>query len=184
MASFTSRAVQKKNNNRGLYTGKEQSVTGTIVLPAGSSVATTVDLLKMVPVGENVRIGYLSIKATPVAGNPALTNPTFNVGVIAVRSTNLVRPNGDTYPPIATSATALASGLVIPAANEIYTFAVPRPVANSISKYGPFVVTLTPSGAGAFSVAGGDIELSCTVVFEGEGNHSSVYTEFVNQKVK
>lgn len=183
MATINSRQVSKKNNHRGVYEGQEHEITAKILVADGTSIATS-DLIKMVPLGENVRPSRLLLKATPVSGTPVLTNPTFNCGVIATRTTSLTRPNGDVYPVLTTSATALKAGLIIPVNNEIAEFSIPRPVANSVSKYGPFTVTLTPAGAGAFSVAGGDIELALTVVFETEGNITSVYNEFVNGKVK
>lgn len=183
MATLNSRQVAKKNNHRGVYAGQEHDITAKIVVKAGGSIALT-DLIKMVPLGENVRPSRLLLKATPISGTPVLTNPTFNVGVIATRTTPLTRPNGDAYPTLTTAASGLKAGMIIPANNEIAEFSVPRPVANSVSKYGPFTVTLTPAGAGAFSVAGGDIELALTVVFETEQNVASVYDEFVNTKVK
>lgn len=183
MATLKSRQVLKKNRNRGLYVGKEQPVTGTIVVKDGASIATT-DLIQLVQLGENVRPHRILLMSTPISGNPVLTNPTFNIGVAPLLTGNFARPNGDTYAPVTTSASVLSAGLVIPANDEIVDVDIPRPVADSVSKYGPYLVTATPAGAGAFSVAGGDIELSLTVVFNGEGSNISVYDEFVNQKVK
>lgn len=183
MATLNSRLVLKKNRHRGLYSGKEQSVTGSIIVSDGDSIATT-DLIRLVPLGENVRPHRILLMSTPVAGTPVLTNPTFNIGVAALMTGNFARPNGDEFTPPTTSASVLSAGLVIPANDEIIDIDIPRPVADSVSKYGPYVVTATPAGAGAFSVAGGDIELSLTVVYNGEVNLASVYDEFMNTKVK
>lgn len=183
MATLKSRLVQKKNRHRGVYSGKEQSVTGTIILRSGGSIATT-DLIQLVPLGENVRPHRILLMSTPIAGNPVLTNPTFNIGVAPLMTSNFARPNGDVFPPAATSASVLSAGLVIPANDMIVDIDIPRPVADSVSKYGPYLVTATPAGAGAFSVAGGDIELSLTVVYNGEDTQVSIYDEFVGQKVK
>lgn len=183
MATLSSRLVQKKNRHRGVYSGKEQSVTGTIVVAAGASIATT-DLIRLVPLGENVRPVRILLTSTPISGTPVLTNPTFNIGVEALMSVDFVRLNQDAFPPLTTDADALSAALVIPANDEVVDVDIPRPVADSVSKYGPYTVTATPAGAGAFSVAGGDIELSLTVVFIGEeDNAASVYTEFMNTKV-
>lgn len=192
MATLDSYAILKKNKARGLYHGKLQSVTGTIRLGTGAtaqaaSVATT-DLMRFVTLGENVRPVRVIIASTPVSGTPVLTNPTFSVGVQAYTpangTTTLTRPDGTAYPAITTSATALVSSMVVPAANEITSVAVSRPAADSVSNYSPYNVTLTPAGAGAFSVAGGDIDLTVTVEFFGEvKDNALVYTTYVNQNV-
>lgn len=183
MATFTSRLVQKKNRNRGVYSGKEQSVTGTIILASGASIATT-DLIQLVPLGENVRPTRLLLKSTTISGNPALTNPTFNIGVAPLSASNFTRPDGTVYAPLTVSATVLSAGLVIPANDVIVDIDIPRPVADSVANYGPYLVTATPAGAGAFSVAGGSIELALTVIFEGEiSTVAGVYDEFMNTKV-
>lgn len=181
MANFDTLQVQKLVRARGVYSGREQSVTGTLVVRAGTSVALT-DLIRAVPVGENGRPIRVIVASTPISGTPVLTNPTFNVGVAPLGGT-YTRLDGTTYPPLAASAAILSPALVLAGDNMKQDIEVARPVADSISNYGPFYVTLTPAGAGAFSVAGGDIELSVTVVLVGEENNNSIYTTYVNQKV-
>lgn len=183
MANFDTSLTRKGIRHRGLYAGKEQTVTGVLRVTAGQSIATT-DLIRAVPLGENVRPIRLALTATPVSGNPALTNPTFSPGVAPMLTANFQRPDGTVFPALTASATALASNLVIPAGLLIATISVNRPVANNVPNYGPFFATLTPAGAGAFSVAGGDIDLALSVTFVGEEKSTGfVYTDYINQKV-
>ena len=83
MATFDSDLVVKKIRHRGLYSGKEQGVTGSRRFAAGASVALA-DLLRMGPVGENVRPIRLVLTSTPLSGTPVLTNATFTVGVAPI----------------------------------------------------------------------------------------------------
>lgn len=184
MANFDTNLYRKRNKHRGVYGGKEQSVTGVLRVAAGGSIATT-DLIRAVPLGENVRPIRITLTATPVSGTPVLTNPTFNVGVIPYSTATYERPDGTDYAPLTADADALSAAAVIDADNMFTDIEIPRPVADAVSAYAPYVVTLTPAGAGAFSVAGGDIDLAVTVVYLGEQKADGhVYTEFVNQKVK
>lgn len=184
MATFDSDLVVKKIRHRGLYSGKEQGVTGSRRFAAGASVALA-DLLRMVPVGENVRPIRLVLTSTPLSGTPVLTNATFTVGVAPISASTFTRPDGTTYAPLTADTDQLATAVAINADNMATVVEVARPVADSVSKYGPCYITLTPSGVGAFSVAGGDILLQLEVVFEGEVKPDNlVYSEFVNQKVK
>jgi hypothetical protein len=183
MATFDSVLVSKKNNQRGLYAGKLQSVTGVLRLAAGASIATT-DLIRMVPVGENVRPLRVVVSSTPVSGTPVLTNPTFAIGVAPKYATATVRPDGTSYPLITASTTALVASLVIDADNMATSVEVKRPVADAVSRYAQYYITMTPAGAGAFSVAGGDIDLGLTVEFAGEQKSDGfIYTTYVNQNV-
>jgi hypothetical protein len=188
MATIDSVAVLKKNRNRGITEGQVQTVSGRIRLGTGAtsaaaSVATT-DLLRMIPLGENVRPLRVIVHALPIAGTPVLTNPTFSVGVASISASNLVRPDGTSFAPVTTSATALVASMVLDTDNMKQDIEIKRPVADSVSNYGPYYVTLTPAGAGAFSVAGGDIDLYVTVEFIGERKDGGlVYTTYVNQNV-
>lgn len=183
MANFDTNLYRKANRQRGVYGGKEQSVTGVLAVADGGSIATS-DLIRAVPMGENTRPIRITLTAVPVAGTPVMTNPTFNVGVTPLQATDLTRPNGDVFPPLTADADALAAAMVLSANETITSIDVARPVADSVAKYGPYAVTLTPAGAGAFSVAGGDVELHVTVIFLGEQIASGfVYDEYVNQKV-
>jgi len=181
MATLNSDLVVKKIRHRGLYSGKEQSVTGSIKLSAGTSVATT-DLLQMVPLGENVRPIRILLQVTPLSGTPVLTNAVFDVGVKSISTTALTRPDGTSYPALITDADQLAANVTL-ANNTKTTIEIPRPVADSVANYGPYYVTLTPDTS-AFSVAGGDILVSAEVVFLGEIKPDAmVYTSWNSQKV-
>lgn len=181
MATLNSDLVVKKIRHRGLYSGKEQSVTGSIKLSAGTSVATT-DLLQMVPLGENVRPIRILLQVTPLSGTPVLTNAVFDVGVKSISTTALTRPDGTSYPALTTDADQLAANVTL-ANNTKTTIEIPRPVADSVANYGPYYVTLTPDTS-AFSVAGGDILVSAEVVFLGEIKpNAMVYTSWNSQKV-
>lgn len=188
MATFDSNKVLKKNKVRGLSSGQPQAVTATIRIGTGAtaqaaSVATT-DLMRFIPLGENVRPLRVIINSVPVNGTPVLTNPTFAVGVAPIGAGTLTRPDGTSYAAITASTTALVASAAIDADNMATSVEVKRPVADSVSKYGPYYVTLTPAGAGAFSVAGGDVDLQVTVEFVGEVNSQAlVYTTYVNQNV-
>lgn len=183
MATFNSELIAKKLRHRGPHAGKEFTVSGNFIVRAGAPIATT-DLLRMVPLGENQRPIRLTISALPISGTPVMTNPSFSVGVIADGATNFTRADGSVYVPVATSAVVLAASAAL-VANTKTHIEVPRPVADSVSKYGPFFVTLTPSGAGAFSVAGGDIQLKLEVVTVGENRTDTpVYDTYLNTKVK
>jgi len=181
MATLNSDLVVKKIRHRGLYSGKEQSVTGSIKLSAGTSVATT-DLLQMVPLGENVRPIRILLQVTPLSGTPVLTNAVFDVGVKSISTTALTRPDGTSYPALITDADQLAANVTL-ANNTKTTIEIPRPVADNVANYGPYYVTLTPDTS-AFSVAGGDILVSAEVVFLGEIKPDAmVYTSWNSQKV-
>lgn len=188
MATYSSNQVLKKARRRGSHSGQLETVSGSIRVgtstsAAASSIATT-DLIRGLLLGENIRPVRVIIESIPLSGTPVLTNPTFAVGVADANGGTFTRPNGDTYAAATTLATALVTSMVVPAANEITSVAVSRPVADSVSKYAPFYVTLTPAGAGAFSVAGGDIELKVTVEFYGENKiDAHVYTTYQATKV-
>lgn len=183
MATFDSVLVKKGINHRGLYGGKTQPVTGVLRVAAGGSIATT-DLIRMVPLGENVRPTRLTLSSTTVSGTPVLTNGTFSVGVAPRYATATQRPDGTEFPPLTVSATALEASIAIDADGMATSVEVSRPVADSVSRYGQYYVTLTPAGAGAFSVAGGDIDLALTVAFEGEQKADGfVYESYINQNV-
>lgn len=183
MATFETNLQRKRNKHRGVYGGKEQTVTGLLRVADGSSIALA-DVIHAVPLGENTRPIRIVLSATPVSGTPVLTNATFNVGVAPYQTGTFTRADGTEYDPITEDADVLAAGVVIDADNMYADIEVPRPVANSVSKYAPYIVTLTPAAAGAFSVAGGDIDLGVTVTFLGEQDADGfIYTEYVNQKV-
>ena len=182
MATLYSQQIPKRLRHRGLYEGKEQSVSGTIRVVAGQSIATT-DLLQMLILGENVRPEAILVGVKKVSGTPVLTNPSFSVGVTPLLATNVTRADGTVYPPLSTSATVLGVSTAL-GADNLARFDEPAP-PTSASEWGPYIVTLTPSGAGAFSVAGGDIDLFVEIVCRGELTEATpVYSEFNSQKYK
>lgn len=181
MANFDSSLVKKNIRHRGVYGGKEQDVTGVIRVADGGSIATS-DLIRMAKLGENVRPIRLALTATPVSGTPVLTGATFSAGVSPILTANFKRPDGTEYPPLTENDAALAASLAIPAGLLVATTSVLRPVADSVSAYGPFYATLTPTAA--FSVAGGDIDLALTITFVGEQiTDGFVYDVYMDPKV-
>ena len=182
MANRDSNLYKKGFAHRGVYGGKEQTVTGVIRVKAGESIATS-DLLRMVPLGENVRPVQLTLTAVPVAGNPVLTAFTFKAGVVPMSATPFKRPDGTEFPVLAADDDALVASLAIPAGGLITSTAVTRPVAASVPNYAPFIATLVPTATA--SVAGGDVDLSLTVVFIGEQKADGlIYDKFMDSKVK
>lgn len=188
MANYDSPLLRKNVRQRGLYGGKEQSVTGVIRFGiAGTDSqavgAGTTDLLRMLYIGENVRPVRLVLTSTPVSGTPVLTNPTFNCGIAQISATAFTRGDQTVYPAPTTLATALASGLTINADNMNQIIEVNRPVADSVPLYAPSIVTLTPTAA--FSVADGAVDLALTVYFVGEQKTNGfVYTTYIDPKYK
>lgn len=182
MATKTSNLIKKGIKHRGLYGGKEQDVTGVIRVRAGESIATS-DLLRMVPLGENVRPIRLTLTATPVNGNPVLTAFTFKAGVAPASTVPFKRPDGTDYPQLTADDDALVASMAIPAGLLITSTSVNRPVANNVPNYAPYDATLVPTATA--SVAGGDVDLALTVTFVGEQKAEGfVYTQFINPKVK
>ena len=184
MATYESSLVKKKSKVRGTHGGLPSQATGVLRVEDGDSIALA-DLIRLVPCGENVRPVRLILTATPVSGTPVLTNATFDIGVAAISATAFTRPDGTSFPAPADDTNALAAAVAVNTDNMATTVEVGRPVADSVSNYGPFYVTATPAGVGAFSVAGGDIDLALTIEFIGEQLADGfVYDEYVNQKVR
>lgn len=184
MAIFQTMHVKKKLRVRGRSANSLDQVTGVLRVKAGASIALA-DTIEALLLGEGVRPVRLILTATPVSGTPVLTNATFNVGVKGVTASAYTRPDGTSFAVPATDADQLAAAVAVNADNMATIIEVSRPVADSVSRYAPYCVTLTPAAAGAFSVAGGDIDLALTVEFRGENKTDGfVYEEYVNQKVK
>ena len=180
MATLNSNEVLKKQRNRGSHAGRVETVSGVLRVEDGDSIATT-DLIQMLGMGENVRPIALTLAALPVSGTPVLTNPTFNVGVKAIDG-SFTRPDGTTFAAVPTDADVLSAALAVTTDNVATDNDLDRPTATAA--YAPYYITLTPAGVGAFSVAGGDIDLVLTVSFVGEVNGANaVYTEYMSDKV-
>lgn len=183
MATLKSNQILKHLRIRAPYAGEEKTVTGELILASGASVATT-DLMRMLELGENSRPIRIVLQSVPLSGTPVLTNATFNVGVEQVSANAFVDAYGTSYPAVTTDADQLSAAIAIDSDNMATDVEVPRPVADSVSKHAPFYVTLTPAGAGAFSVAGGSVKLRLSVTILGRTvDENAVYTEYVNQKV-
>lgn len=180
MANHDSHLVRKKNSHRGLYQGKAQQVTGVLRLAAGDSIATT-DLLRMVPLGDNARPVRIVLSAIAVSGTPVLTNATFSVGVAPQSADSMVKPDGTEVAPLTADTDVLVASMAL-ATDSMQTAIEVAPPSTS-ADYAPFYVTLTPIGVGAFSVAGGTVDIQCTVELLGRANPEYVYTEYVNQNV-
>lgn len=183
MAILESKEVKKLQRERGLYCGKPQSVTGEIYLVAGQSIATT-DTIHALIMGQNTRPHRVVLNFVPTSGTPVLTNPTFAIGAKQLSTATFVDSRNISYPALTTSATAIVASMVLDADDMKQDIEVTRPVADSVAGYAPYYLTITPAGAGAFSVAGGNGTLKIMVEFLGEEDPTSIYNEFVNQKVK
>lgn len=186
MANFDTLLTRKLNRNRGVATGSERSVTGTLVVNVGDSIVTGgADVIRAIPMGENSRPVRVILTATPISGTPVLVNPTFHIGVLPiVAGASYTDARNNVYPAITANTSIISATVVLSTDNMKQDVEVARPVADAVSNYAPFFLTLTPSGAGAFSVTGGSIELSLTVVQLGDEITSSVYTSYIEQKVK
>ena len=181
MANFDSDLIVKNIRHRGLHSGKEQTVSAKRRLAAGGSIATS-DLLRMVPLGENCRPVRITAMIKAVSGTPILTNPSFSIGITSIAATNTTRPDGTVYTPVTTSATRLGASTAL-STDEMATYTEVDSVTNT-TNWAPFYVTMTPS-AGAFSVAGGDIDIVLEVVYLGEQTTAPlVYDTFNNGKYK
>jgi len=182
MANFDSDLVVKGVRHRGLANGKEQSVSARVRVAAGGSIATS-DLIRMVPAGENVRPIRITVLIKEVSGTPVLTNPSFSVGISPVSASNLTRPDGTVFTPVTESDTRLGASTAL-TTDEMATFTEVDTVAD-VQNWAPYYVTLTPSGAGAFSVADGDVDIILEAVFLGEQQTAPlIYTEFNSTKYK
>lgn len=185
MATYKSLEVSKKQRNRGRARGVKNTASGTFRCGVGhangASFATT-DTIQFLIMGENQRPLGVTLAAIPVSGTPALTNPTFNVGVADAHGGTFTRPDGTTYPVVTTDADQISAALVIPSDNMVVDSQVARPMATAA--FAPYYITVAPAGAGAFSVAGGQVDLVLTVEFAGEANGDAlVYKTYNATKV-
>lgn len=182
MANFDSDLINRNLRHRGLHAGKEQSVSGRLRVKAGGSIATT-DLIRMVPLGEAQRPIRMVAWVKTVSGTPVLTNPSFSFGISPISASSVTRPDGTAYAPVTASATRLGASTAL-TTDEMAQITEIDSVADA-ANWGPFYVTMTPSGAGAFSVAGGDVDIILEVVIQGELQVADpVYTRFNNPKYK
>lgn len=179
MATFNSDLQPKRIRHRGLYEGKEQTVTGSFRLAPGTTL-TTADVLNMVPLGENVRPTKIVVGIKEVSGTPVYTG-SVSVGVAPQLAVNLVRPTGETFPPLAASATLYSAALNLGTTATNYITPALAPTTNT--DWGPFQVTLTPTGNN--SVSGGEVDIFVTVEYTGEHQEAApIYTEFNSSKYK
>jgi hypothetical protein len=177
MANFDTDLVRKNIRHRGRTTGKVDSVSGALRVKAGGSIATT-DLMRMVPMGENTRPIRITAQVKEISGTPVLTNPSFSVGISPVSASNFTRADGVVFSPVTASGTRLGASTAL-TTDEMAQFTEIDTVAD-VQNWAPYFITLTPSGAGAFSVAGGDVDVILTVEFVGEHQAAEpVYTSFL-----
>lgn len=159
--------------HRGLYEGREQSVTGRFRLKAGDALATT-DVINAIPLGENVQPSRFELTMTKLNGTPVLTNGEFNVGVAPMMTEAAERADGRVYPALSAD-DDLFGALDLDGVSKDALNVTVDP--SSATKWGPFYVTLTPTEA--ISVAGGDVDIQLTVYFLGEKEEADpVYTEW------
>lgn len=184
MATYNTATVVKNLRHRGPHDGKDFNVSGSLVISPGQSYAL-VDVLNMVILGENQRPVRLVLSADTLSGTPVLTNPTFNIGVAPATSGSFTRADGTVYPVTPADVDILSAAAVIDGDKMFTDIEVARPVLDGVPLYAPYYVTLQPAGAGAFSVAGGTVQLKLEVITQGESRPNAlVYSEWINQKVK
>lgn len=160
--------------HRGLYEGKEQSVSGRFRLRDGGTAAGGETILA-IPLGENVAPYRIMLTATKLDGTPVLSDAAFDVGVSPMMDEDVERADGRTYAPLTEDLDLFGSLDVSSAARDVADITVDPSTA---AKWGPFYVTLTPAlDAG---VAGGDVDIQLTVYFLGEKEEADpVYTEWL-----
>lgn len=182
MATFESKQVKKLLRARGNRSGVLSSVTGRYEIADGDSFALA-DKFRILLLGENTRLSRLVLRFIPTSGTPVLTNPAFDVGVEGATSSTYTDSRQNTYAVPATDVDQFGADLTLDTDLMATDVEIARAVADSVSNYAPFYVTLTPSGVGAFSVAGGDGVLELTAEYVGHEDMETVYDEYVNQKV-
>lgn len=166
MATIKSDLVVKAVRHRGLYEGKGQSLMGRVRLNAGDSVGTS-DILHMVPLGENVRPSRIILSYKEVSGTPAITGGDFDIGVAPLLpGVTVKRGDGTEFPPLTASGTLYSSNADLNDGAAVQVAVTPTVAPSGNTKWGPFLVTLTPNET--TSVAGGAIDLNLYVEFEGE----------------
>lgn len=160
--------------HRGLYEGKEQSVSGRFRLRDGQSVAAGETVLA-IPLGENVAPYRVMLTATKLDGTPTLTGAAFDVGVAPFKDEDVERADGRVYPPLEEDLDRFGSLDVTSAARDAADVTV-DPADDA--KWGPFYVTLTADAEA--SVADGDVDIQLTVYFLGEKEEADpVYSEWL-----
>lgn len=175
MATYNSDLTVKGIRHRSTHEGIVDSVTGRYRLSPGASL-TTADLLRMVPLGENVRPLRLILSYKEVSGTPVLTGGDFDVGVAPLQATNVKRGDGVEFPPLTAAATRYSTSADLGAGTQV-NIAVTVPPSDN-TKWGPFYLTLTPGET--TSVAGGEIDINLTVEFAAEKEEAApVYTEWL-----
>lgn len=180
MATYNSNLIPKRLRHRGVYEGREQSLSGTYRLKVGTTL-TSADILHMVPLGENVRPDRIIVSYKEVSGTPVITGGSVSVGVAPYSASTLTRPDGTTYAPLTASATLYSAAADLGAGVLVHIAPTVAPSTNT--DWGPFIVTLTPTEN--TSVAGGEIDILVTVEYRGELTEAdAVYSEFNASKYK
>src|SRR5690606_35317428 len=104
--------------HRSTHEGIVDSVTGRYRLSPGASL-TTADLLRMVPLGENVRPLRLILSYKEVSGTPVLTGGDCDVGVEPLQATNVKRGDGVEFPPRTAAASRYSASADLGAATQV-----------------------------------------------------------------
>lgn len=160
--------------HRGLYEGREQSVTGRFRLKDGDTIPSGESIMA-VPLGENVAPHRAVLTVTKLSGTPTLSDAEFDVGVAPLMDEDVERADGRVYEPLSAD-TDLFGNLDVSAAARDSVDITADPSA--AAKWGPFYVTLT-AGASDVEVADGDVDMQLTVYFLGEKEEADpVYTEW------
>ena len=163
----------KNIRHRGLYEGKEQSVSGRFRMKDGQTLPADEAILA-IPLGENVAPYRVMLTATKLDGTPVLTAAAFDVGVAPLMDEDAERADGRVYPPLDEDADLFGNLDVSAAARDVLDLTVDP---SDSAKWGPFYVTLTP--ASEASVADGDVDIELTVYFLVEKEEADpVYTEW------
>jgi hypothetical protein len=115
-----------------------------------------------------------------VSGTPTVTG-TVSVGVAPSLVANLVRPTGETFPPLTAAATLYSASINLGTTATTHVNPAVAPTTNT--DWGPFYVTVTPTAN--LSVAGGSVDIFVTAEFEGEHQEvAPIYSEFNASKYK
>lgn len=115
MAIYRSNLVAKRMPHRGLYSGKPNEVAGRIFLPKGTVLAAG-DVLKFLPIGENLRVKEVTVLANgnigAAAGSVGYTQILDGAGnpvVVQRRGPSVYITAGNNFPSPVTNATAFAA---------------------------------------------------------------------------
>lgn len=170
MAIYNSQLIEKRHRHRGIYDGKEYTVSGVIYLPSGT-VLTTDDVFKIAPVGENQVVTQTWAYAVGATGALAVSLGYFqqldangDPVVIYRRGPSAYVPSGNNFTSPTSDPDAFAPAAVLSTARKVVDTAVEK-LAGPVD-FGAAVTT------GATLAA--DVELHFGAVIIGEHNPNQV----------